>query len=149
MAIVEISQENSPETPYLKGGQYGPGLENEADVELWRFEFPAVERACPFKKEQAWILENPTKHAHAYFGFSVVTRDGNKHYVDRWVRNDRKRLRKALLEVGATVADGANGSIQFDTDDVAPRKLGGLEMGEAREYEGEMRTGFINKVLGK
>ena len=146
MAIIEISTEEA-QRPYLMGGEYGSGLTHEADVELWKFEYPAVERTCPFTKERAWKDEDPENRHHAYFGITVVTPNGDKHYLDIWKRGSQ--LKKTLLQCGVVPTSLPGGGFQFDSEDVAPRKLGGVRMGDPREFEGEMRNGFVNAILSR
>lgn len=145
MAIVDISPSEA-QRPYLQAGEYGPGLEHEADTDIWVFEYPATERPCPFNKEKAWVAEDPTNHRHAFVGIRIVTQNGDRFFVDKWIRG--AGLKKFLLQAGVPITDKPGGGFQFNDDDVV-RKLAGVVMSEPSEYQGEMRNGFVNSVLSK
>ncbi len=133
--ITQITDEEA-QRPFLPQGDYGSGLNNDADVELARFEYPAQERPCPWDKDGTY----------AYFGFTVVTPDGNKHYPDAWVQPSS--LKKFLLALGVEVSPNPTGpGFTFDDGSVAPRKVTGVRLGKPREYQGEMRTGTVRTVL--
>lgn len=134
--IIHIADEEA-QNPYLNAGDYGTGLDNEADVQLMRFEFPATERPCPWDKEGR----------NAFFGFTVVTADGNKHFVDHWVKPSA--LKKTLLALGVELSPDPQGAGFSFPENFAPMPVVGLRMGDAREYNGEMRTGRVRQILGR
>jgi hypothetical protein len=146
MAIVDISPQEA-QRPYLQGGEFGPGLTHEADVEVWQFEYPATERPCPYGKEKLWVAENPENNRHAYLGISVTLPNGERHFLDKWVRGSA--LKRTLLQCGVNVTAKQGGGFQFDDSAVNGMKLGGIVLSDPTERDGEMRTGFINSILSR
>ena len=142
MSIVEIKPGDMKQFTVLEGGQYGSGLQHEADVELTKFQFPATEKNLPgYDKEGK---EGP----HAYFLVRTVLPNG-KDALSRCHIDNMDKLKLALAAIGVEVADTPDGGIAFDGDDVAPRKLGGVEVKDAREgKDGVMYNGDVIRFLG-
>jgi len=125
----------------LPGGQYGPGLPNDADVEVIGFDYPAEGRNLP-----AYDRENK-EGPYAYFLIRITLPDGQSTLVNH-VTNDLNTFGKLLTAMGVEVAQTPEGGIAFDSDDVAPRKLGGIELKEPREAkDGNTYTGNVVRFI--
>lgn len=141
MPIVIIDPESERYPVLDEAGLYGHGLTHEADVELARFEWPASERMPAFDREGK-------RGPYAYFGFTVVSPDKGKVFVDHWEpigKGTGSRARKLLIDLGV-VADGV---FEFDAAQVAPRKVAGFEVGDPRKSDdGRLFTGRLLRVIG-
>ncbi len=142
MPIVNIQPSDMREFVTLEGGQYGSGLANDCDVELTTFEFPATGRNLPgYDKEGK-------KGPHAFFLVRVVLPTGQDTLVRCHIDN-MKKLKVALVAVGVEVAASGSDGIAFDTEDVAPRKLAGVEVKDPREGpNGTMYNGDVIRFIG-
>lgn len=147
--------EKAPNYKVLPGGTYGPGLANEANVELTEFVVPNAEGkltvgagfdvAPGFDKE---MTEGP----YWYWNFKVITAEGTTAFVRAFT--GEKTGRKWLKAAGVAVADDPNDPniFSFDPDEVAPRTIeGGVELkpsrtvtkdGEEKTYAGDVKTVF-------
>jgi len=151
MAIVRVKPTNDP-TPYIRdGGQYGPGLQHEADVELLEFESPKAESGPDMLDRMPAFDREGTKGDLYYrFNFQIVTDNGAKYFVTEWVTSTRK-LEKWLQALGVPVAKDDEGYLQFDDQDVAPRKVGGIDIKPPRQDKNDpdrFYTGGIRQLIG-
>jgi len=137
MAIVKIDKRASSYPVLEHGGMYGPGLQHEADVELTQFE-------CPAEKMPAYDRDGE-RGPYAYFGLVVITSDGERVFVDHWESIAPGSGSKALVHLkNAGVAVSEDG--EFDDSDVAPRKLGGIQVADARPSKDGSRL-YNGKLL--
>lgn len=141
MPIVTIDPSIS-EYPVLdQPGLYGHGLQHEADVELSKFEWPAVDKLPAFDKENA-------RGPYAYFGFVVTSPEKGKVFYDHWEPISAKSGSKAmqiLLDMGVVTSD----NLSFDNEQVAPRKVAGLEVLAPRKGDdGRLFNGKFVRVIG-
>jgi hypothetical protein len=124
----------------LKGGVYGPGLDNNSDVELVSFAFPSTDKLPGWDK-------TGEKGPWALFTVMIVTEDGERHFIDKFYESTG--LAKALISVGVSPEFEADGGFTFDTDDVAGRKLRGVEVKPPREYNGKTYNGDIKAFIAE
>ena len=136
--------------PVLEGGQYGPGLQNDAKVELTEFEAPdengMLERMPAYDRDG---------ERGPYCRFNVkVEYNGSTFFVTDW-REFTNRLKNDLRNCGVDVIDQTDGTFTFDDAQVAPgggRELGGIDLKAPRQakddperrYPGGIK-GFISK----
>jgi hypothetical protein len=145
MGIVSFSK-NIEQRPILdQAGQYGQGLQHEADVELARFECPAEDRLPAFDRDNE-------RGPYAYFGITVTRPDGTKVFYDHWEEvgeGTGSRLREHLANAGAPISEGED-DFNFDPADVAPRKLGGIEVKDPRSNKEGTRlfSGGLVRIIG-
>jgi len=127
----------------LPGGPTGPGLDNEAEVELYQFEYPAVTFPAYDK--------DGTKAVYAFFNVKLTQTHGPKAgkstFEKVWFESDR--LAFQLKSIGVHVdVDETTGSFEFDSDDCVGLKLTGVELKEPRTYNGRQYTGNIKGFIG-
>ena len=150
MALVSVKPTNDP-TPYIEeGGQYGPGLQHEADVELVEFESPQAESGPNMlDRMPAYDREGTKGNVYYRFNFTVITPEKGKRFVTEWVDSSRK-LKGWLQALGVPVQQDGEG-FTFDDGDVAPRKVGGLDIKPPRQDKNDpdrFFTGGIRQIIG-
>jgi len=131
--------------PVLEGGQYGPGLQYDAKVELTEFEAPGpdgmLERMPGYDKDG-------TKDEAPYYRFNVkVEYNGSTYFVTDW-RSATNRLKNDLRNCGVEVIDQADGTFTFDDTQVAPRDLGGFEVKAPRAAKDDPERRFAGGIKG-
>lgn len=144
MAIVNVNPKMDKRRILEQGGQYGQGLQHQADVELTNFESPneegKLDRMPPFDKDGE---EGP----YWYLNIKVATPDGKRTFVQEWQRS--RQLRTTLQVIGVPVTDNPDGTFTFDDSQVAPRKLGGIEVEAPRETpDGRRFGGRVKQIIG-
>lgn len=143
---------SSRRRPLPEGGIYGPGLQVEADVELYSLEPaeqpPGYDKAGEFSP-------------YWEFTFRIMPADGPQYFVRDKVSFAAGSGSKAIpwLEAAGvpfetSVDPDGNECFNFDKDAAAPRKIGGIEMGSPREWVGDDNVkrqahGRILQVIGK
>jgi hypothetical protein len=145
MGIVNIDP-RVLERPVLAEGQYGQGLQHEADVELTGFEFPAVENLPAYDPVGA-------RGPYAYFGFKVVKADGKTLWPEEWVEigeGSGRKIQDFLSAAGVDLTDDGKGGFNFDNTSVAPRKVNGIQMAAPRASKttGTMFNGKVMAIIG-
>ena len=145
MGIVNIDPKVL-ERPVLAEGQYGPGLQFNADVELTGFECPAEEKLPAYDPDGA-------RGPYAYFGFKVAKADGKTLWPEEWVEigeGSGRKIQDFLAAAGVELTDDGNGGFRFATEDVAPRKLNGIQMAAPRASKttGTMFNGKVVAIIG-
>ena len=133
---VTVTKEESTRK-VLEGGVYGQGLDHEADVELVTFEWPAETNPGFDKdgKQGPWAL----------FVARVVDAEGNQHFPKKYVAGPG--LARTLTAIGVAFESRAEGGFDFDDEDVAGRKIRGIEVKAPREYNDTMYTGDISAFI--
>lgn len=142
MPIVEITKEDL-EYPILPAGTFGPGLDNEADITVNRFEYPAVDNL------PGWHKEGDTRR-YAFFEFTVKLSDGGFFTLPSFVELGKgPKFAKWLEALGVDMAPTDSGGVAFEIDDVAGRKVKGLVMGDPRTgNDGTVWQGNVNQIIG-
>ncbi len=125
MAQVEINPSDMKTTVALDGGKYGANQEFPAEVKINVFEYPS--------KRNPGYDKDGTEGPYAFFIVSILTATGDQGFARIFV-NDLSRLKSMLAAANVPFSDDGNGGIGFDTDDVAPREIGGIEVKAKREY---------------
>lgn len=108
----------------LEAGTYGEGQEHNAVVELIQFEYPAESRLPNWDK-------NNERGPWGLFTVRILTEDGQQHLLTKFVESPD--LKRTLISVGVTTDPTGDGGFDFENDDVANRKIRGVELKEARE----------------
>ena len=126
----------------LPGGPTGPGLDNDAEVELFKFSYPAT-RFPGYDKDG-------TKAVYAFFQIKITQVEGPKAgkatFHDHWVESDA--LDFALKSIGAFTDKEDSGAYDFDDDELIGKKLVGVELKEPRDWNGRQFTGNIRGFIG-
>ena len=129
----------------LEGGVYGPGLDNDSDVEL-------IECAVGNEANPPWDKDGTGERAPwLMFKIKVTLNTGEEVFLRDYVgATEGNKLRKKLLAIGAPFNQDENtGACSFDTDEVEGRKLRGIEVQRPRETEdGRVFNGRIKTYLG-
>jgi hypothetical protein len=143
MAIVNIGASDMKRFTTLPGGQFGPGLQYDADVELTQFQYPAAEKNLP-----GYDRSNE-RGPYGFFLFRITLPDGDSALV-RMHTDNLDKMRAVLTGAGVEIAVHDDGvGFGFDPDQVAPRKVGGVEIKEPREgNDGNTYTGDVIRVIG-
>lgn len=144
MAIVNIKPV-AEDRPVLEGGQYGPGLQNDAHVELTAFEFPdengMLDRMPAYDRDGE-------KGPYVRFNVRVdLANGGGTRFVEEW-RTFTNRLKNDLRNCGVEVQDKPDGSFDFDPQQVAPRELGGIEVKAPRQSKQDPDRRFPGGIKG-
>ena len=145
MGIVHIDP-TVLEYPVLQEGIYGPGLDNEADVELSGFECPAEEKMPAYDPEGE-------RGPYAFFGFKVKTAEGKLFFVDHWTKigtGSGPEVSNFLECAKVDKAEDGQGGFDFDTSDVAPRKVNGVQMAAptTSKNTGAKYNGRVKAIIG-
>lgn len=142
MPIVEINP-NARKYAYLEeGGDYGPGMEHEAEVEVTDYQNPAKE-APPY-------IRDSRPEDFAFFRFRVRRPGGPTVGLRHWEpigEYTGSNLGSILVNLGVPVED-PDGICRHDTDQVVGRACG-LRMGDPRQgADGTWFSGRVFDVMG-
>ena len=144
---------SSRRRPLPEEGKYGPGLQWEADLQLWSLEpsdrLPGYDKSGEF--EPYWE-----------FTFRIAQADGPNYFVrevQSFAAGSGSKaipwLEAAEVPYETYIDENGEEAIRFNKADAAPRKIEGcIEMAGPRSYtnnQGELRTvhGRILGVFGK
>lgn len=137
MRITVTKEEATRDT--FEGGLYGEGLDHEATVELVGFEYPST-------KLPGWDKDG-AKGPWALFTVKVTRQDGERAFFDKFV--EPIMLAKYLVSVGVEPEFTGDGGFTFESDEVAGRKLVGVEIKPPREWNGKLYNGDIKQFLSE
>lgn len=144
MAIVNVNPRDEKRPMLEQAGQYGPGLQYPADVELTRFDSPNAEGLLDFMP--AYDREG-NDGPYWHLNIKVTLTNGRVVFVRNWQRS--RQLRKTLDVMGIPVTDNPDGTYSFDDAQVAPRKLGGVDVKAPREApDGRQFAGEVKAIIG-
>ena len=128
----------------LEAGQYGPGLQNEATVELTEFEAPngdgLLDRMPGFDRDGE-------RGPYYRFNVKVTLASGGTQWVTDW-RKPTNQFKSDLRNCGVDVADNADGTFAFDPETVAPRELGGVEVKAPRQDKNDDTKRWPGNIKG-
>jgi hypothetical protein len=143
MAIVELHPD-AQKRAYLRGGQYGPGMNFNADCEVTDYQFPADETP-------GWDTENKEDpNDWAFIRIRVNSDDFGSCTIfhhEPIAAMTGSKLGQWLAALGVPV-EGE--TFRHDTDQVVGRKCA-VEMGDPREDKheaGKFYTGRLLQVYG-
>lgn len=147
MGQVQFSKSVGEREILPTAGKYGVGLDYPADVECDKFEWNS-------SNKPAYAKDDESRH-FAYFRFKVIT--GGKtvflHHHEPIDEGSGSDVQNMLLAMGVEVQDNGDGTFAFDPDQVAPRKLTGIEVGDpvpSKKNPGVLYSGNLTgvKVIG-
>lgn len=144
--VINAGMENRPPRAFLPtAGKYGQGLDYDADVELIAFEYDTQDN------RPAYARTDLSRH-FAYFNLKVV-HDGKAVFIRHHEPIDAdsgSQLREILQRIGVQLEEKGvdeDGKPQwgFREEDVAPRKLTGVEVGDPITLKSGQQ---INNLVG-
>ena len=134
MSVVTINPDASKRPVLENAGVYGPGMEHEADVRLDTFE-------CPADRMPGYDRDGE-RGPYAYFSFRVITEQTGMIFFNHWEPIGSftgSKLTQMLEGLGVGIEGDGNGSLQFDSEGVAPRDVAGIQVSAARNgYNGRL-----------
>ena len=139
MAIVEMHPD-AQKRPYLRGGQYGPGMANEADCVVVDYQFPADETP-------GWdVRGEENREDWAFMQIRVNQNGGPTCTIFEHIpigANSGSKLGGWLSALGVAV-EGE--TFRHDTDTVVGRKCG-VEMGDPRQDKNDAERFYTGRLL--
>jgi len=139
MPIVEMHPD-AQKRPYLRGGQYGPGMTNEADCQVVDYQFPADETP-------GWDKDNKENREDWAFIQIRVNQNGgptcNIYHHEPIGPDSGSKLGNWLTGMGIAV-EGE--TFRHDTDTVVGSKCG-VEMGDPRQDKNDRDRFYTGRLL--
>ena len=139
MAIVELHPD-AQKRPYLRGGQYGPGLTLNADCQVVDYQFPADETP-------GWDVENrENREDWCFIRIRVKSDDFGTcdiFHHEPISADSGSKLGGWLAAMGVAV-EGE--TFRHDTDQVVGSKCG-VEMGDPRQDKNDADRYYTGRLL--
>ncbi len=144
MPIVNVNPEDMKKpVEAIDGGQYGPGMQNDAELKLIDFEFPATGKNLPGYDKDG--KEGP----HAYFSVQINLANGATAFARKHV-DVMEYLANDLTALGVNVMNNGDAGISFNDEEVVGSPIGGIELKDKRPDKNDKDkwyTGDIKRFI--
>ena len=118
--------------------------------ELMEFESPKAESGSEMLDRMPAFDREGERGPYYRFNFQLTLAEGGKRFVTEWVDSSRK-LKAWLQALGVPLQEQGD-AFAFDDEDVAPRKVGGLDIKPPRQDKNDpsrFYTGGVRQVIGQ